>query len=602
MRLGFMWIKILVLLLSLALCADCLAAQLDLPTDASGWTVFTPSDDSRICYVDPVGGNDGTAQYYDDDDAAVGANPFEPTGTINAYATYLAAYNATRAGYPDWILFKRGTTLTATDLLASENLGHIKPRDGRDSNEPSLLGAYGTTGASPIIQIPTTGLAAIYRLNDGMIWAAISGIDFYAYQRDPENAGYTGNGDLFGIYQYINGTDTLTQGFLVEGCKFRFFHNVYMTVIATREEFQELTFRRNMFLNSYAADGSRAQGLNLMWTSGTVEENIFYHCGWLTTGDQGNHNTYFTNFKDLNFNKNISILPSNNGFKFVCEETGLCSGFVLDDNLIVDAEYSVSICTNDAHVDLRLVSPTVTDNVITQMGRTNTHANKFWGFDLAGWNGGVWANNIMMNQENSGKSNGFGLQITDNTVNVSITNNIFYNIMNADGAIICGDQTTNSNEQDTYYVKSGITITGNKFQIPSYSEYLVNGLTTISGFAFSGNTYYSDDATDLARVNTTDYNLSGWQTLEEPDAVWQQVSFSAPTRDVDTYMASIGGTATVDGFIAAQRAQDRYSWDSRLEADTVNDWIRAGFDLNEYGTPIQHRSGGSPSGGSWSGQ
>jgi hypothetical protein len=38
---------------------------LNLSQDANGWTEFSPSNDTRICYI-AADGDDGTAQYYND--------------------------------------------------------------------------------------------------------------------------------------------------------------------------------------------------------------------------------------------------------------------------------------------------------------------------------------------------------------------------------------------------------------------------------------------------------------------------------------------------------------------------------------------------------
>ena len=42
-------------------------------------------------------------------------------------------------------------------------------------------------------------------------------------------------------------------------------------------------------------------------------------------------------------------------------------------------------------------------------------------------------------------------------------------------------------------------------------------------------------------------------------------------------MSSIGETSTIDAFVEKVRSQDRFNWDTRLTADTVNDYLKAGF-------------------------
>ena len=74
-----------------------------LPQDSNGWTVFTPSADTRIMYVSATG-NDSTGQIYSSTSEEVGSNPFNPSKNILPFATYEAAYANVRWGYPDWIL------------------------------------------------------------------------------------------------------------------------------------------------------------------------------------------------------------------------------------------------------------------------------------------------------------------------------------------------------------------------------------------------------------------------------------------------------------------------------------------------------------------
>ncbi len=63
--------------------------------DAQGWSILTPSADSRLIYVSSAG-NDSTAKFYLPSDSEIGNDPFNPTGTILPYATITAALAQTR--------------------------------------------------------------------------------------------------------------------------------------------------------------------------------------------------------------------------------------------------------------------------------------------------------------------------------------------------------------------------------------------------------------------------------------------------------------------------------------------------------------------------
>jgi hypothetical protein len=90
------------------------------------WTVVEPSADTRIIYVSSSSGNDANS----------GLSQATPKRTVNA-ARLLA-----RAGYPDWILLKRGDDFTASQ----HELFPIT--SGRGLTEPTVIAPYGDPAAS----------------------------------------------------------------------------------------------------------------------------------------------------------------------------------------------------------------------------------------------------------------------------------------------------------------------------------------------------------------------------------------------------------------------------------------------------------------------
>lgn len=97
--------------------------------DANGWSILTPSADSRLIYVS-TSGDDGTAQTYTSVSAEVGADLYNP-GAVLPYATLDAALAQARAGYPDYILLRRGDTWTRTAAIAM--------KAGRSATERMVL-------------------------------------------------------------------------------------------------------------------------------------------------------------------------------------------------------------------------------------------------------------------------------------------------------------------------------------------------------------------------------------------------------------------------------------------------------------------------------
>ncbi len=71
----------------------------NLPLEAQGWTVFTPSTDTRIIYVSSSDGNDASAETYT---SAQINDPFNPPASIKTYKTVAEVRKQLRDNYPDW--------------------------------------------------------------------------------------------------------------------------------------------------------------------------------------------------------------------------------------------------------------------------------------------------------------------------------------------------------------------------------------------------------------------------------------------------------------------------------------------------------------------
>ena len=99
--------------------------------DNNGWSVLTPSADSRLIYVSEDG-NDTTAEFYLPYNDEIGNNPYNPSGTIKAYATIDAAMEQARSGYPDYVLLKRGDTW-------KHDMAMIRLKPGRSADERALV-------------------------------------------------------------------------------------------------------------------------------------------------------------------------------------------------------------------------------------------------------------------------------------------------------------------------------------------------------------------------------------------------------------------------------------------------------------------------------
>lgn len=570
-----------------------LAAPLSLSKDVNGWTVFAPSSDSRIIYISETG-SDTTCTYYLP--SAVGGDVNNPSG-VTPCSTYKKALSLAREGYPDWILFRRGETFTIDSTNSGgTTLAAIVPTSGRGATEPALTGAYGTSGASPVVQIaPGVGQAVrVHRAYPN--WIALTGIDFYSYTRDPANAGYIApTGDQLGLYIYSEaGTTDKYNGIAIEGCKFRYFDD--NMVSSVNLPVPDLSIRRNLFFDGYAGTGqSHNQGLYTEKQNPLIEENIFIHNGWLVPFGGGvgeattyNHSVYSSSPIGGDFLNNISIVPSSihfkmTGDKYVLLGHGNTSPIDIVGNLCIDGQIGVQFGSNVSGT-VPFENVNITDNVFSNIGRSKLIQGISWGVDIQfDTDGAVVSDNLFMNQDDATINNGnFIFDIAGILSNIEYSGNVAYNVKNCKFFQNVGQ----GGQSSTGSTKANITVSGNKYS-STLAGYFVSAVS-ISGITFSGNKYYGDRGSeDIFSVNSVAYSMSEWVTLSGDTSTFSEPTFPDPTRSIETYMTSIGEAATIDAFIAKCRAQDRYNWDTRFTAPVVNAYLRAGFFSDEPG-PVSH--------------
>ena len=560
------------------------SAPLDLQKDADGWTNFSPSVDSRIVYISSSSGDDSTCTYHLPN--SVGPDVFNPS-TATACATYKKALTLVREGYPDWILFKRGEIFTIDKAGSQSSLWAVVPTSGRGAAEPSLTGAYGTTGASPVIQIDI-GVGQALRIQRALPnWIAIVGLDFYSFTRDSSNASYAApTGNQLGLYIYDGNYTTDTyNGLLIEGCKFRFFDDNMIT--STEIAIPDLTLRRNLFIDGYAGSGqSHNQGLLITKQNPILEENIFIHNGWLVPAGGGigeatvfNHNVYTSTPVGATYKNNIFIQGSNMNTKFTADGYSKwghsnTSPIIIENNLYIDGQQGIGFGNNTLGNTYPFSNVTIKNNIFSNIGRQKNLQRISWGIDVSydTTNAEIY-NNLFINQADPTVNNGnFIFAMGGILTNISVHDNKSYNVLNT----VWLRGMSNGSQNSTGSTKTNINFFNNKHSTTA-AGYFVDTNST-SGYYFSGNSYYGDKSSkSLFRVAATEYSLTGWQSLSNDTSMFVDSSFPDPTRSIETYMTSIGGNASIDAFIAKCRAQDRYNWDPRFTAENVNQWVRGGF-------------------------
>jgi len=573
---------LLILLFALTVSAE----EIDVTRDANGWSVFVPHADARIMYVDPVGGDDGAAVYYAPSHAAVGSDPFDPIGPIAAYSTFTEALGDARTGYGDWILLKKGIVLRENTGSGGDPYVTRRLPAGLSAAYPTLFGTYGT-GAMPRVETRSMGID----VHGAASYVAVQGIDFYAYTRDPENVAFVPEGDnsSAGLHLFSAGS-AVSTGRLIEGCKFRFFYNNgHVSVLAgdwdAGARMDGITIRRTSFLDAFpvTADG-RAQGL-LMGSAGvTVDECIFDHNGWFVQdgsniGNSFSQNIYMGSMQGVTVKNTISSRPASIGIKnasYGVTGPGYGHDVTWTDNLIVDAEVALSywaLAVTDGGLpgDEDVV---ITGNVVSHTGTTRpTNRSLAWGFDPAGINRLLFADNLFVDQ--AADQPGYLLRPRGYLKDAVFSGNVFHDIPAGYGINPTVDTSNPYNTDSSIEFRENIfDLVGNVNQI-AYAAYDISGTINLAD-----NTYYNA-AADGTRFYHNGINRTDAQWISETgdNSAFTQPTFTDDTRSIESYLDSIGETATIASFYLLIRSMGFDNWDTRLTAPAVNSYIRTGFDM-----------------------
>ena len=544
------------------------SGQINLPRDANGWSIFTPSADSRIVYISESG-DDATGQVYS---SISFTDPFEPTGE-QAFATYLGAFAHCRDGYPDWILFKRG------DVFIDHIPDHYAP-NGRSETEPFLVGAYGTTHNFPILKIGSN-IGLDFRR--GASFVVYNDLDVYAHTANPDDPDFVDYSAHSQAYNGTLSTGSTINGLLMEGCKFRF-SSGGLIQNNKGDACGNITIRRSLFYKNYARVGSHTSGVAIFIADGVIfKENILYHNGWLIqnkTGDQGateegqatyfNHNMYLSKLKNTVIENNLILEGAAAGVKITSDATAATDNVRIENNLFLGGTIGTNIGNNYDDVPNRFKNIVITNNVFTDIGWSRpTNRAVAWYTYNDGWDIGEFTNNLLIHQNNALNTNCKGIYFSNGDINdVDISNNTIYGLDNGVGLDF----------GNAYLDASNVTVDNNIVQMPSTYKYIARLYFDNTGMiSFTDNRLYSADGSDSFYFISSPVDYTTWQSSTGDNSVIEQVSFVDNTRSIETYNASVGGTATIQAFIDACVAKDRYNWNTDYDADTVNTWLRAGF-------------------------
>ena len=547
--------------------------------DESGWSIITPSDDSRLIYVSSSLGDDETAEFY----APRDINNIKDPGLIKAFKTIEAAHLNTREGYPDWILLRRGDVWEVSGAI------HLK--GGRSVDERSVLSSYGKNTDRPALT--KSGTKDILRIWSEIRFVAIVGISFYGIERDPtapEFAGWGNVEELRGIFIYSGDAHEDRMGsVLIEDNRFNFLSKA---ISSTGDaEHVDIVIRRNVIRNSYSENG-HSQGMSASYTSALLEENIFDHNGWYTqqkikngketTEGQGtmfNHNTYFSTSMHTIFKNNIFLRPSSIHNKWTANPPAeldeiMSRNLIMTGNLYVGGEIGISAGGNDDNdTGHRWENVRILDNVLMAIGRDQpTQRTLGWNIDATDWNGGLICGNYLLHTDNSSVTNIYGIKLSGHSRDVIISKNVIHGLItpqlnSKNGAVSIVDSAP----------KANIQVSENNIQLLNSNMHIVIA-DQLNSITFEGNNYFSAiDSTEWFRSDGVNHDITEWRSLSgDVSSNVVQDSFLQPQRTFETYLSSIG-SSSIDDFVEDAANQSSGVWSESFSAKKINTYIREGY-------------------------
>lgn len=322
------------------------AAHADVGQNPDGWTVFTPSTDTRQVYVSDSAGNDANS----------GLDPASPVKTL-AKATSLL-----RDGQPDWLLLKRGDTWT------NQNLGDWT-KSGRSAEEPMLISAYGE-GPRPLLKTGNSNGITMWRGGIDYNNLAIVGLHFQAHTN-------TGINGAHGIRLDRPGQNLLIEDVELE----RYATNIVAQSTEPARPFENLSIRRSVIHDAFAqhtgiSGGSHSQGVYTSNVRGIlIEQNVLDHNGHNpdVAGAEPtmfNHNLYIqTDSDDLVVRGNIIARAAAHGLQ-------ARPGGLVEDNLFLDNSMAVFIA-GDGGIAIENVILHASTNELLPDGQSRA-----WGIDM----------------------------------------------------------------------------------------------------------------------------------------------------------------------------------------------------------------------------
>jgi hypothetical protein len=509
---------------------------------ATGWTVFTPSADTRMVYVSTSGS-----------DSNNGLSPNTPKRTIAAGKALI------RNTYPDWLLLKRGDVF-------DEGVGQWLTR-GRSATERQLISSYGTSAQRPLLRTGNqNGISAMASSNStpNMNHIAIVGLEMWAHT-------YNGSGSPAGVTWVMDAT-----GLLIEDCLIRGYQvNIAIPGLGGRK--RDVVIRRNVLVDAFATSGSIGHAIYLEnCDNPRIEENVIDRNGW---------NPAVPGAVPSIFRHGVYIQAG----------AGACTGVVVRGNIFSDnASHGLQmrpggVCENNLFLRNSIaltvggghdpsvggVNAIVKGNVMLEGKNIDSSNPRGWGMEVTNVASATISYNIIANQTIgtfpvpitlTPSQNGYGVH------NTLLERNI---ISGWGGSLIVSGNGSQI---------SGVVLRNNDFNMNASSSVIVDHQqsVTTNGFDSFNNRFRSIASSNAwMRLGATSTSLSAWSSAvgDSGSTVLPANPYPDPGRTISSYHQSLGAVASQDAFIAQARLQSRTYWRPEYTAAAAIAYVRQGFGL-----------------------
>ncbi|MEY3161232.1 MAG: hypothetical protein RIT25_1223 [Planctomycetota bacterium] len=497
----------------------------------SGWTVLNPSTDTIRIHVSASG-----------NDANDGRTEQTPKRTL------AAGYAALRAGYPDWLLLKRGDTWTGQTLVWNKS--------GRSAAEPIVMAAYGD-GARPRIR-HNQGTTALAHYNGSTVMRHV-----WFMNLDIEPASYDGSTNTVGLC--LLGP---CQDILVEDVRFRGnSDNLVIQAVGGRHD--NFRMRRCQILDAHCNGFAHSQGGFFSYVDNLlIEECLFDMNGWLEGVSYANatifnHNIYIQ-YDCGPATVRRCILANSSATGAMMRSAGVC-----EDNLILRNPVGVLMGTagTTAAANFRAVAR---NNVLLDARDINASTPRGMGITIEGTRDSIVEGNLIAHQVTGNMHWAFWIGASSSVpiTNLRIANNTVYSWGSSVKMHNTAFMTGTVIESNTFQEVDGKPVTQATQAFPHVSR---------------NNRYYSTRPVgEWVQLDSQGYvSLSSWLTsVNDTTSQSVLVQMPAPNRDVTTYNQQVrGSSGGLNGFLQDARTMRKGTWRNELTAPAVNAWVRAGYGM-----------------------